>query len=276
MSTHNTKIFTFDAIRALCMFWIVVVWHGNDYLPMAYHWESTLSLFEIITKIVLMIFTILSGILLSKYQFTSFHDVVLFYKKRFSRFYVLFLIAAVLFCCHGWFTWKMLIKCILGISMFFKNMPLTLWYMSMLMCFYCLTPLFAWKYKYKPTSLIFAILLTVILYFTTHYAWQYFICYFIGLYFGQSLICLPQKITYQPTKITTLIVANIAYASFCMYLFHRLIFNLFGRLFGYAEYGNIIFEMPLWANIITVLFIFALSWMIQKTYDMLLKRIGKK
>ena len=169
-----------------------------------------------------------------------------------------------------------MIKCLLGISMFFTKAPFTLWFMSMLMSFYCLTPLLSWMYKYKLTSLIIAILLTTMLYFTTNNAWQFFICYFIGLTFGQTLVRMIQKITYQPNKLTSFLVTNIAYASFCMYLFHRPIFNLFGRLFGYAEYGNIIFEMPVWANIITIIFIFALSWAIQKAYDMLLKQVNIK
>ena len=141
----NKNILILDIIRALCMLWIVAVWHNNDYLPVVYHWSNDFVP-AMITQVVLVTFTMISGMLLSKYSFNSKSDVWVFYKKRFGRFYFLFILAAVTFYFCGFYSLKALIKCVTGISLVLGQSPFTLWYMAMLMIFYILTPLLRYNY----------------------------------------------------------------------------------------------------------------------------------
>lgn len=82
---------------------------------------------------------------------TSFADVIHFYKKRVKRFYFLFLF---LFSCISLYvihlfvsrvdfivSVKQLVCTVTGLSCFIAPMPLTIWYFSMMIFFYIITPL---------------------------------------------------------------------------------------------------------------------------------------
>lgn len=276
MNYHKEDIYILNVIRTLCIIWIVVMWHGNDYLPERMHWDFLLPAFEIVTKIVLMVFAFLSGVLLSKYNFSSLGETIYFYRKRFTRFYILFFIASLLFYAHGWMTWKMLIKCLSGVSIYMHGTPYTLWYMSMLMSFYLLTPLIAWKFRYTWINVIIGILISLLMVFFSKNAALFFVCYFIGLHIGQKIINQVKNINFQPSMSTRFVVDRIAYASFCMYLFHRIFYNLVGVIFGYADCSRIVFVMPIYANIIAIIIIVISSYYIQKSYDLLINVVSPK
>ena len=79
----------------------------------------------------------------------SLDDAIHFYKKRIKRFYLLFLFSCIsLYVIHlfadqvGFIvSIKQLICTITGLSCFIAPMPLTLWYFSMMIFFYIITPL---------------------------------------------------------------------------------------------------------------------------------------
>ena len=276
----NKNIFILDIVRALCILWIVAVWHGNDYLPIEYHWSSV-DIPEVVTRVVLLLFTLLSGLLLSKYNFSAKEDVWNFYKRRFGRFYVLFLIAVLLFYLCGFYTLKASIKCIFGISMFIGQSPFTLWYISMLMVFYILTPIL--RYKFNRTLLgifipllIFAgiVMLRVYHITTDNNLIQFFICYEFGLLMGEKVMTWLRNHDWKAPASIRFIFEKIAYASFCVYLYHRIIFYIVGRITGYADVGSIVFIMPLWCNVAAIMLIFILSYYIQLYYDKLLKNVS--
>ena len=99
------------------------------------------EVFVYIKNAVLATFTFISGYMLRKYKFSSWHEVLVFYRKRVLRFYPLFLLSALsLFIMH-WMDVKQLLFGIGGLAMFTSTPVKTLWYISMLMLLYAITPL---------------------------------------------------------------------------------------------------------------------------------------
>lgn len=136
----KNRIRSIDIARVLCLFWIVGIWHFINYFDFRYK-EELLDCSGI-TAGVLSCFTFLSGLFLGKKEMTP----VDFYKKRFARFYPLYFISALSLFLVGWFdSFKQFIYTILGLSSFVLPQPKTLWYFSMLMVFYLITPLIKYK-----------------------------------------------------------------------------------------------------------------------------------
>lgn len=141
---------SYDIIRILSTIWIVFVWHFSNY-----YWGSPFQVYLLeswgglfMTETVLASFTLISGLFLGMKQVSTANDVWKFYKNRFCRFYILYLIAGITLyytpCSWGEFysSTTQLILSSLGLSCFYGGMPSTLWYMCMLLFFYLITPTF--------------------------------------------------------------------------------------------------------------------------------------
>lgn len=275
---ENEKyIFALDLVRVICMIWIVFIWHLNDYLPIGYHMLGiTLSICEKITIAALFIFTLISGYLMAKYSFQSQKDVLIFYKKRFVRFYPLYLIAVLCFYAYGWYSKSTVLKCMTGIVLFFNDAPYTLWYMCMLMFFYMITPILNWKYSsYKKNIIMYFIVIFLFGLLSTlditHENLAYYMpAYVIGLYLGNT-IHIPSKVyTSQIAKIVHL----VAYSSFCIYLFHRVIFATVANIFKEDwSVGSILIPMTLPCALVAVISVILVSYGIQKCYDTILIKL---
>lgn len=270
-------VFEIDLIRVICMIWIVFVWHLNDYLPISYHMSGmTLSICEKITTAMLFMFTLLSGYSMAKYSFLEKKDVLSFYKKRFARFYPLYLIAILCFYAYGWYSKSTVLKCMTGVVLFFNDAPYTLWYMCMLMFFYMITPVLNWKYaSYKINIIMY--LIVVVLFGSLsmlgiiHENMAYYMpAYVLGLYIGNT-IRIPSKIY---TSLSAKIVQVVAYSSFCIYLFHRVIFATVANVFnGEWVLESILIPMRLRYAFVAVISVFLVSYGIQKCYDAILLRL---
>lgn len=138
--------FRFDIARAVSMCYIIAALHLSQYLGLQYYIYET-YIGRLITFSCLGLFTFMSGYLIGgKYDFTPSTDsttksILLFYKKRFVRIYPLFLVATILLYVIGFNKLKASIGGLLGIAPFVAQQPKTLWYISMLMIFYLITPL---------------------------------------------------------------------------------------------------------------------------------------
>lgn len=275
--TNARHIFIFDLIRMICMIWVVFIWHLNDYLPIGFHFSSiTLCICEKITIAALFIFTLLSGYSMAKYSFQCQKDVLIFYKKRFVRFYPLYLIAILCFYAYGWYSKSIVLKCMTGIVLFFNDAPYTLWYMCMLMFFYMITPILNWKYSsYKKNIIMY--LIAVILFGIlsmldiTHENMAYYMpAYVLGLYLGNT-IHIPSKVYTSPIEA---FVSLVAYSSFCIYLFHRVIFATVANIFNEDWIvGSILIPMTLPCALVAVISVIIVSYGIQKCYDAMLIKL---
>lgn len=160
MSYINTqRDLSFDILRAIATLWIVGVLHILSQTGLADigDWKYGIP----ISNTCLAGFICMSGYFLSKYRFESKQDVIVFLKKRFFRFYILFFISALTLFVAGplfgfyWFSsLRQFVFCITGLSTFFPPQPSTLWFISLLMVLYISTPFVLYKHSGKPLWII--------------------------------------------------------------------------------------------------------------------------
>jgi peptidoglycan/LPS O-acetylase OafA/YrhL len=121
------------------MLWIVGFWHLMNYTN-AFPGYSNLATNKI-TAIILGTFVFISGFLIGKKDLRlEKHDLLSFYKKRFTRIYPLYVLAIFLFWLFNLSDAITSLKAILLISMFVKPAPFTLWFISMIFLFYAISP----------------------------------------------------------------------------------------------------------------------------------------
>lgn len=144
----NNRDYTIDIVRALCALEIIAFWHMMDYLPDSSSLAGYyLNFAKLLTNTALATFSFISGVCLSKYKFNNKSDILFFYKKRLVRFYPLLVLSALTLLVagyvfhHHWFTGTtQFLTTILGVNVFFPPLTMTLWYFSMIMFFYMITP----------------------------------------------------------------------------------------------------------------------------------------
>lgn len=136
--------FRFDIARSICMFYIIGILHLSQYLGQTFYLYNTF-IGRLITFSCLGLFTFISSYLIGKkYTFqptSSTKEILLFYKKRFFRIYPIFFLATILLYLIGFNSLLSSALGLLGIASFVTEQPKTLWYVSMLIFFYLLTPL---------------------------------------------------------------------------------------------------------------------------------------
>lgn len=127
-----------DYLRAFSMLYIVGFWHLFDYSTVSFghHQPHT----KILTLVVLALFVFISGYMMGgkKNQQMSARQ---FYQRRLLRIYPLYALALAIFYFSGINDGWRTVKGLLGISMYLEPAPLTLWFVSMLVLFYLMTPL---------------------------------------------------------------------------------------------------------------------------------------
>lgn len=270
---NTTKhLFIIDALRAICMIWIICVWHLWDYLPREYSMsESAYATCGYITIFVLSAFTFISGLVLSKYRFSSYSDIKEFYIRRLKRFYVLYVIAVLLFHIVGWSSWKGTIKLLLGIGIVNGCAPITLWYMCMLMAFYAITPFIRYVYPDKTVNAVAVVLTMLVLMFilrVKNVILLYFAVYVVSLFAGQKVIAILNNV-WRPRDESWMskTVAALAYCSFCAYLYHRIVFWCVANMFADVKVMSILAPMSISTSVIAVLILFPISYGVQYAYD---------
>lgn len=148
-----------DTARSLCMLWIVGIWHMVAYLSNKFEVQNSYT--NYITIGVLATFTFLSGFFLGG-GIESLEGVARFYKKRVKRFLLLFLISCVsLYVIHlvvnsvnFIVSFKQLVCTVTGLACFIAPMPLTIWYFSMMIFFYIITPAITMQKRLKNKVIV--------------------------------------------------------------------------------------------------------------------------
>ena len=137
------------------MFYIVGIFHLSQYLGDKYYLNNN-EYGNSIMWSCLGTFSLISGYLIGrKYNCKSWEDVRFFYKKRVARFYPLFFLSAVLLYSIGFNNLWQTINSLLGLAPFLKPRPLTLWYISMIMVFYFISPIVLNGERVKRSMTIF-------------------------------------------------------------------------------------------------------------------------
>lgn len=221
----KTRIVEFDCARALAMMYVISFWHLRHYThfsPISFPYTETIASY--ITVGALCTFTFISAFFLSNNIISTRNDLAIFFKRRFLRLYPLFFIS----CCSLYYisikfsnilkreegylvSFKQLVITLLGLGSFVKTAPATIWYASMIIFFYCITPFVLYKIESK---LVISLGILVSFYFLAcinFYKWKYitidsrfFEHYFI--YFSTLLISY-----YYRRKLLSLIFNNKFY-----------------------------------------------------------------
>lgn len=200
MKSRNEVI---DIMRAICAIYIIAIFHLNGYYSENFQFSG---IWEVVSKMLTIIslggFTFISGYCLSKYSFKSFLDIKTFYKRRLSRFYLLYFLAAVsLFMMKyiigkGWFEDKtQFLLTLVGLSSFYNPIPHTLWYFGMIMFFYLITPLLNYSDNITHRIIVFFIVLAALVlydyfFYVDNTLFLYFPFYFLGLLRKESIFKL--------------------------------------------------------------------------------------
>lgn len=312
----TNRDYTFDLIRAIAIIWIVCIWHLTNYYPQ----QSNFYLLIMnkygydITVVILSIFTLLSGLFLGQKKVLNLNDFLLFYKKRATRFYLLFIISCVTLYftpCH-WGNFiedkEQLLLTMTGLSVFIGKMPSTLWYMDMLLFFYILTP-FILYIKNKKIKITASILIYFICFIINHYFHVienrivfYMPYYLLGLFVGADnlkFICIKNKTFLIISCIIIISVGQVLTNYYFTYLYNLagvilllcLIFCLkikteilkAGFIISYASMAMYLFHRQLYAMFwnfgisayLAIPFILVVSYFIQNGYDISMNYLRK-
>lgn len=142
---NEGRIKCFDCTRAICMLYIIGIWHFQEYFIADIDLSGIIA--ENITNGVLGAFTFISAYFLGKRAISNITDVFSFYKKRVVRLYPLFFLSCTSFLIiHFLFgldyidSVQQYILTLLGLSTIISPPPMTIWFVSMLILFYLITP----------------------------------------------------------------------------------------------------------------------------------------
>jgi peptidoglycan/LPS O-acetylase OafA/YrhL len=119
------------------MLYIVGFWHMMEYAP-AVVWSSNYWTEEV-TILSLALFVLISGYLIGKKKL-GVMDIWPFYRSRFFRIYLPLLATAIIFS-FGNVSHKAILKAVTLVAMFVEPAPKTLWFVSMILVFYLISPL---------------------------------------------------------------------------------------------------------------------------------------
>lgn len=196
---QKTRVEFFDCTRALCMFYIVGIWHMlSGYVKGDINVVTPFT--QGVTYGVLACFSMISGYFLGKKPIESFSEAVAFYKKRLLRIYPLFFISCLSllmmhYVVHIDFisSFKQFVLTIFGLSCFFSPAPSTVWFISMLLLFYALTPLIN-RQKSVLRKIICVVLITAVFEVINltvgnvdSRVWMYWPFYCLGLILGSRV-----------------------------------------------------------------------------------------
>ena len=135
-----TRRVPIDVMRAVSMLYIVGYWHLLDYTK-AVSWHYNPVTYRL-TVGALALFVLISGFLTGrKDSGLARGEIWRFYKTRFWRIYLPFVVASGLFLAAGMNDTVTLVKGVALVAMLLAPPPFTLWFVSMIALFYLIAPL---------------------------------------------------------------------------------------------------------------------------------------
>lgn len=139
-STKSKRNIGIDLLRVASIFYIVGFWHMLDYTKAIPNYNNFVTIR--LTYIILGTFVFISGYFLGLPKNNiGKHNILLFFKKRFLRIYPLYLLSILLFTFFNLSNTITSLKAACLLSMFARPAPPTLWFITMIMLFYLITPL---------------------------------------------------------------------------------------------------------------------------------------
>lgn len=198
----NKRIALIDVARSICIIWIVCFWHMNQYF------KDGLEIFPSNTIIreyaltfthgVLSLFSLISGYLMSQKKISTKKDIINYFKKRFQRFFIPLCVSCICLSTIGYINYTQIFTICFGVSQILSApYPNTLWFFSMIILFYILTPIILLlKQKSIYITTYFCITIYFIFYIGNRLFYfdirliEYWPFYFIPLLYSQKVDCL--------------------------------------------------------------------------------------
>lgn len=253
------RLYILDWIRVFAIFYIIFVWHIDDYADNIFSNKVTVAL----AHICLHTFVFVSSYLLScKYMISKPQEMIAFIKKRAVRLYPLYLLALIMLLLTSQISVKEFLAGAFLMNMILNIYILTLWFVSMIFIFYLLLSVILYNYSFIRTVYIsFAFCL---LCYIVHKSFGlispklvfFYPAFFMGIVYGKHL-----HIDIKLGKSN--IIQKLSYATFCMYLFHRVVY--WGLLKIYIPDTNVM--KVLYLACVGMPAIYFLSIGLQKRYD---------
>lgn len=268
------RIADIDCVRAICMIWIVCIYHMRGYMGIEQS-EHLTNVYNNITTMALGSFTFISALFLGKRKIVNRSDVIKFYVSRVYRIYPLFLISCLsLFVMGGINGTKSLIRCLFGVCIFFEPVPRSVWYISMLIFFYLLTPLVNYinaKHGIVKAMMVPLIILSTIYLLDTLAAIRVDrrLYVYYPIYFGTLILTAHNNL--QTTNISKTGISLVVVLVFCIPRFYSLLTRFpvvqclysvagivtmcaMGKLVNYSFLMRNIFERVSYGSMIMYLF----------------------
>ena len=242
---------TLDISRAISILLIVGYWHVFDYFKIDADTRITEISFQFVTS-ALALFIYLSGYFLGKYKIESLKDAKDFYKKRLIRFYAPFFLSALSMWAIGMFPFTTLITSLLGISPYWLPQPPTLWFISMLLGFYLITPVVLAQKNVVKRLIVSGVIYLVLFLFHRYVrpiddrVLMYFPFFILGI------VTPKEHFMDSITKLSYLFISGILFSVILYFNLHRV--HVFTYLCSFTFVNNLI----------GVCFILALSNLIDK------------
>lgn len=275
-----------DAIKAFAILLVIFV-HMQNFLSAII--IPNFFLIEFLKFLGLACFTFVSGYAIHENNRTlkDREDILHFYKKRILRIYPLYLAALFLFflCFQvfglfhainysiaGWIANILCLQVLLAPA-FFEPI-FTLWFIGFIMVMYVIYPLFSDHSGTMSRRILLAVGIFVVL-VVLHQAlniidYRFFLYYFIFIAgiaaseFGFRFLIIGRQLE-NHTKIIVPGIMALAYASYCIYLFHMPVFAVTNILIAGAGISGALQNAVLVFLIIPAMF--CMCYFIQKLYD---------
>ena len=137
--TRTIRNITIDLIKGASVLYIVGFWHLFNYTNAFPNYDNAITIR--LTVIVLGLFMFVSGYLIGNKQFQTVRgSLAAYYRSRLLRIYPPYIVAILCFYLLGISDGQTLIKAATLVSMFAGPPPPTLWFITMIVFFYILSP----------------------------------------------------------------------------------------------------------------------------------------
>ncbi|PPC91140.1 MAG: hypothetical protein CTY34_05125 [Methylobacter sp.] len=259
-----------DILRGASVLYIVGFWHLMNYTDAFPNYSNSIT--TRLTVTILALFVFLSGYLMGNNTLDfNIKSIRGFYIKRLIRIYPLYVFALLLFYYFRLAKGITLVKAGLLISMFYGPPPPTLWFITMIMVFYVLTPLLI-SAKNTPDLLlrgIFLVLLMVLASFLSPKSDPrvliYFPAYFCGIYLAKLsnlskafiipvFVCLLGSVVlsmqvHEAPEVSYASIPLAIFSPLCLFILFNsvnLTPNVFIKTISYAGYVMYLIHRPVY------------------------------
>ena len=192
-----------DLLRALGMLYIIGYWHIFNYTNPFPIYKNIIT--ELLIRTDLAVFVLMSGYYVAKGYSTENFSVIEFYKKKVLRIYPLYIIAIFLYYFFNINGGTILVFATFSLSMFIEPAPITLWFVSMIMIFFAITPIILkilFRKKMQYLLIVSGIFVCVLLFYEYITGLldirilMYFPAYLLGIIMAQKKVTIKKKLNY--------------------------------------------------------------------------------